>query len=309
MIALVTGSAGFVGRHMVEALTERGYLIVDVDIADGRDAREFFRESQSRFDLVVHCAAVVGGRTMIDGEPLRLAVEDLTLDAELFRWALRTRPGRIVYFSSSAAYPVHRQTEAWSKTPSWAEQGLMESWIWDAANDEEQGLGMPDQTYGWVKLTGERLAAEANAEGIRTHVFRPFSGYGGDQAFDYPFPAIVRRALDHEVGTPFTVWGDPESARDWVHIDDVVACVLAAIDADDIGPMNICTGRATRFGELAKMALVAAGHDEHLIAIRGDTSKPTGVFWRVGDPARMQQVYTPKITIEEGIARAVKELR
>lgn len=347
--ALVTGSAGFVGRHMVKALIEQGYNVVGVDIAgvghaercsrphaittDGTveglngqtgdavaryddsahwqpwpsprvDAREFFRRSSTHYDLVVHCAAVVGGRTMIDGAPLLLAVEDLTLDAELFRWAMRTRPGRIIYFSSSAAYPVWCQAER-------HEQLRLDEWmVWGDGND----FAMPDQTYGWVKLTGERLAAEANAEGIRTHVFRPFSGYGGDQALDYPFPAIVKRAIEHpkpkdNAVFAFDVWGHPGSARDWVHIDDVVGCVLAAIDVDDIGPLNICTGRPTRFCDLAEMALQAAGHERRGYAIRGDMSKPTGVFWRVGDPTRMRQVYTPKITIEEGIERAMKELQ
>jgi len=309
--ALVTGSAGFVGRNMARALDGLGYHVVGVDIANGADARTLFRLDSRHFDLVVHCAAVVGGRTMINGEPLRLAVEDLTLDAELFAWALRTRPGRIVAFSSSAAYPVMVQTKEYAE---YAGAGYgMEEFLVDL---DDESFGMPDATYGWVKLTLERLAAEANAEGIRTHVFRPFSGYGNDQALDYPFPAIVQRAVQHAkadvanralgVIEPFTVWGHPGSGRDWVHIDDVVGCVLAAIDADDIGPMNICTGRATTFAELAAMALDAAGCRPTDIA--GDITKPSGVFWRVGDPTRMRQVYTPRITIEEGIARAMKEL-
>lgn len=305
--ALVTGHRGFVGRHMKAALEDQGYHVHGVDIVDGHDARTFFRLDDRRFDLVVHCAAVVGGRTMIDGEPLRLAVADLQLDAGLFDWAMRTRPGRIVAFSSSAAYPVCLQTQ------QAAEQGataLFESSIMPSVTMP------PDQTYGWVKLTLERLAAEANAEGIRTHVFRPFSGFGGDQADDYPFPAIVKRAIEHaKVDTarrafgapvePFPVWGHPGSARDWVHIDDVIGCVLAAIDADDIGPMNICTGVATTFEQLATMALAAVGCHAPVV---GDTSKPTGVFWRVGDPERMRQVYTPKVTLAEGIRRAVEEL-
>jgi nucleoside-diphosphate-sugar epimerase len=113
MIALVTGHRGFVGRHMFRALEARGYNVIGLDLLDrptAHDARDYFRTFDTRFDLVVHCAAVVGGRTMIDGEPLRLAAEDLSIDAELFRWALRTRPGRIVAFSSSAAYPTFLQT-------------------------------------------------------------------------------------------------------------------------------------------------------------------------------------------------------
>lgn len=316
--ALCTGAKGFVGRHMKAALEDQGYHVLGVDLVDGHDARQFFRLDDRRFDLVVHCAAVVGGRTMIDGEPLRLAVADLQLDAGLFEWAMRTRPGRIVAFSSSAAYPVARQREGHCGT-------LSESTIWK----HPAAVGIPDQTYGWVKLTLERLAAEANAEGIRTHVFRPFSGYGGDQADDYPFPAIVKRACQYALSngappvfatgsmaseaaaraagaiSPFHVWGHPGSARDWVHIDDVIGCVLAHIEADVIGPVNICTGVATTFEQLATMALAAVGCSAPII---GDTSKPTGVFWRVGDPTLMQQVYTPKVTLAEGIRRAVEEL-
>lgn len=304
--ALVTGHRGFVGRHVARALDDRGYHVLGVDLADGNDCRTLFRLDGRQFDLVVHCAAVVGGRTMIDGEPLRLAAEDLSIDALLFSWALRTRPGRIVAFSSSAAYPTFLQESDGIR--------LHEGQIGHTCGD---WVGAPDQTYGWVKLTLERLAAEANAEGIRTHVFRPFSGYGADQALDYPFPAIVTRAIaaakrdvaNRALGEIelFSVWGHPGSARDWVHIDDVVGCVLAAIDADDIGPMNICTGRATRFDELAAMALAEAGCRP--LPIQGDHAEPMGVFWRVGDPTRMRQVYTPRITVEEGLAMAMEELR
>jgi nucleoside-diphosphate-sugar epimerase len=57
------------------------------------------------WDLVVHCAANVGGRATIDGNPLWVA-ENLELDAAMFRWAVAMRLPRVVYYSSSAAYPV-----------------------------------------------------------------------------------------------------------------------------------------------------------------------------------------------------------
>lgn len=287
MRALITGGAGFVGRHMAMELIERGYRVEGCEIKVGQDCRKVLEaDPGTHYDLVVHCAAVVGGRTMIDGQPLLLAAEDLSIDAALFRWALKVRPGRMVVFSSSAAYPRALQTCEHIR-------GLQE-WQCDGS--------APDQTYGWVKLTLERLAAEAELAGIRTHVFRPFSGYGADQALDYPFPAIIERARKHFDGGNFVVWGDPDSARDWVHIDDVVGCVLAAIDADDVGPMNICTGVATTFEQLATMVLDALGKTGEIV---GDRTKPEGVFWRVGDPTRMRQVYTPRVTLGEGIERAL----
>jgi nucleoside-diphosphate-sugar epimerase len=289
MRVLVTGSAGFVGRHFVRHYHDRNDDVVEVDIRNDDDCRRFFAWSDMRYDLVIHCAAVVGGRTMIDGQPLHLACEDLSIDAALFAWALRTRPKRIVYFSSSAAYPVWAQTEGCAFR-------LHEDLIGD-----DQTYGLPDQTYGWVKLTGERLAAEANAEGIRTHVFRPFSGYGTDQHLDYPFPAIIGRAWRAE--RPFDIWGRGDSARDWIHVDDIVGAVQATIDADVVGPLNLCTGRATTFEQLARMAMTAAAY-ESPIRYLGD--QPTGVHWRVGDPTLLHQIYTPRVTLEEGIARALK---
>lgn len=286
MKVLVTGSEGFVGRHFVRHF-QAEHDVAEVDIVNGDDCRAFFSEWYDGYDLVVHCAAVVGGRATIDGEPLRLMVEDLSIDAELFRWALRTRPKRIVYFSSSAAYPVSIQT----KDLHWR---LHEAMM----------LGEPDATYGFVKRVGERLAAEANAVGIKTHVFRPFSGYGTDQALDYPFPAYVGRAARRE--KPFDVWGDGFSARDWIHIDDIVGAVLAAIEADVFGPVNLCTGRPATFDELANLCMAEAGYSA---PIRHLGDAPQGVHWRVGDPTEMLKFYTPKVTLEEGIARALAATR
>ena len=99
MKILVTGDAGFVGRYFHKALD--GHDITGIDIKNGIDARKFFTTDETCFDLVVHLAAIVGGRATIEGEPLSVAV-DLAIDSELFQWALRTKPGRIIYYSSSA---------------------------------------------------------------------------------------------------------------------------------------------------------------------------------------------------------------
>lgn len=304
--ALVTGSSGFVGRHIAAALSVAGYTVTGIDIRPGRwtnfrmDANAGLASigNNLHFDLAVHCAAVVGGRTMIDGRPLELAVEDLRLDSGFVHWAMTARPGKVVLFSSSAAYPVYYQREEAVRLMGARGVRLDERLI-DVSN-QLGSVMMPDQTYGWVKLTLERLALELRSF-VPTYVFRPFSGYGADQDLDYPFPAIVRRAGLHKQGEPFKVWGPYDSARDWIHIDDVVVCVLAHLAAEEQGPVNICTGRATTFGELATLALAAFGKHADII---GDLNAPTGVFWRVGDPREMEKVYVPTITIEEGIRRA-----
>lgn len=287
MRVLLTGAAGFVGRHLHAAMDGRGWDVTGIDLVDGVDALDFFRSDDTRWDLAIHCAAIVGGRASIDGSPLAVAT-NLALDSWYMRWLVRARVSRAVYFSSSAAYPVDLQDRFTSV------RRLSEPHI----NLDVPEL--PDATYGWVKVTGERLARYAESEGCRILIPRPFSGYGEDQADCYPFPAFAARARRRE--DPFTIWGDGTSCRDWVHVDDVVGAVLALFDAEVTGPVNIGTGRATSFDELARLMTLAVGYQPEL---RYEAGAPQGVHSRVCNPRLMQGFYTPKVSLEEGILRAL----
>jgi nucleoside-diphosphate-sugar epimerase len=284
---LITGDAGFVGRAFHRALAKQRHEITGIDLVNGKEVRHFFATDDTQFDIVIHLAAIVGGRMTIEGNPLSVA-SDLAIDADMFQWALRTRPKHIVYFSSSAAYPIFLQKLAY-------QQKLREIDI------NLEHIRTPDFTYGWAKLSGEMLASYARAEGLKVTVLRPFSGYGSDQALDYPFPSFIERAK--RKADPFEVWGRGTQVRDFVHIDDVVQATFAAV-INDVKTMNICTGRPTSFIELAEMVMLQA---KYLAPIKNNLDAPIGVEYRVGDTTRMFQVYEPKISLEEGIALALAE--
>jgi nucleoside-diphosphate-sugar epimerase len=302
--ALVTGAAGFLGRHFAAALRERGWTVHGIDLRKQAgvtwgDCRPFFTEWTDRatwdyYDLVVHAAAVVGGRAKIDGDPLALAV-NLELDAAMFRWAARARPGRVLYLSSSAVYPVFLQ-ETVGQLPMMAT--LSEDLV-DPAGD----MFPPDQVYGWSKLVGERLAVSLREAGVPVTVVRPFSGYGGDQALDYPFPSFIDRA--RRQADPFDIWGPGTQVRDFIHVSDVIGGALAAADAGVDGPLNLCTGIPTSFNELATMVIAAGGFAEGYRPQVRHLDCPVGVDWRVGDPDRMLEVYQPKVGLVDGIAMAL----
>lgn len=300
MRAFVTGDRGFLGRHIAAELRRRGYRVVGCDVKEGRsgDCRRVFAEdirtrTLPHYDLVVHCAAVVGGRAVIDGDPLATA-ESLAIDADMFRWAAVARPGRVLYFSSSAAYPVAYQTGELDAVR------LGEELI-----DGPRVVWEPDQVYGWTKVTGELLASRLRAAGVPVTVVRPFSGYGEDQDETYPFRALMDRVRGLEQGRPLEVWGPGTQVRDWIHVDDVVAGALAVADSGTEDPVNLCTGRPTSFVELAELMLRAAGKWNLSSSIHAQPDKPAGVAYRVGDPARMLRYYTPTVTLEDGIRRAV----
>ncbi|MER7794887.1 NAD-dependent epimerase/dehydratase family protein [Streptomyces sp. NPDC097640] len=286
MRVLLTGSAGFVGRHLHRAFDARGDDVTTCDLADGQDALDLFRSDDTRYDLAIHCAAVVGGRASIDGSPLGVAT-NLALDSWYMRWLVRTRTPRAGYFSSSAAYPVALQ-----------QPGEVRRLCEDDIDYEQPGR--PDASYGLAKLAGEQLCQYAAAEGTRMTVLRPFSGYGEDQDEAYPFPAFIRRARERQ--DPFEVWGSGDSTRDWIHISDLIGATLAAVDQDVTGPVNLGTGRATSFDQLAGLVTEAAGYRPQLKHL---AAAPQGVHHRVCDPSRMLAFYTPRVSLEQGIQRAM----
>lgn len=299
--ALVSGHKGFVGRHFVRKLEAQGWDITGVDIVSENpmDARDFFRKDDTHYDLVVHLAAVVGGRATIEGAPLSVAV-DLAIDSEAFQWALRTKPKHFIYYSSSAAYPINLQQEQYLNYFGLSER--LNDYKLKESDIDLENIQNPDLTYGWSKLTGEMLANHAGKEGLRVHVFRPFSGYGTDQALDYPFPSFIERVKRKD--NPFEIWGNGTQTRDWIHIDDIVEATMAAVVEDVEGPLNLCSGRPTSFNGLAALMLEEAKQSamfDHKL------DAPKGVHYRVGDPTKLNTFYIPKISLEEGIRRALRD--
>ena len=313
--ALVTGDAGFLGRHFRAHLERDGWQVLGLDTVRGRheDCRRLFAGGLAGglgYDLVVHCAAVIGGRRQIEGDPLAVA-ENLELDAALFGWAARRRPGRVLYLSSSAVYPTHLQqvppppaVHLPAFTSGQQPRRLGAGFALAEAMAEVGGYcGAPDQVYGWAKLAGEVLAASYRAQGGRVTIVRPFSGYGPDQSTDYPFGAFLARAWAR--ADPFEVWGSGDQVRDWVHVDDLVAASLGLTMAGVAGPVNICSGVGVSFEDLAGQVCQAAGYAPQLLR-RLDA--PAGVAYRVGDPATFRRVWRqPLVPLEEGIRRALDQ--
>eukprot|EP01134_Creolimax_fragrantissima_P003380 CFRG3380T1 len=318
--ALVTGGAGFVGRHLCHRLVNQGYEVTCVDnlMSESahppktwpehlspyrtkkisalfhfvhQDCREYFKTPQSciEWDYVFHLAAVVGGRESIEKKPLAIA-EDLAIDSTMFHWAssLVNKPGRIVFFSSSAAYPI--QFQAADDNQRVLEEGMISF---------DTNIGLADLTYGWAKLTGEYLSRLAHSSyGLNVVCYRPFSGYGEDQDPCYPFPGILQRIM-REDGETLSIWSN--SVRDFVYIEDCIDCVLQTMDSVNDGTaLNIATGVATDFKTLAKMMLKQCGKPDREVSVL--TDKPKGVYYRVGDPTlASKNGFTFTTDLERGI--------
>jgi len=315
MKALVTGFAGFVGRHVVQRLLTEGWHVTGWDnMSSGlplsewkhwkqepphkwvtADLRDMVKcSSPNDFDLIIHCAAVVGGRLKIEGDPLAVAT-DLAIDSDFFNWVVRAKNHpKVIYFSSSAVYPIELQSRT-------QHMKMIET----LTNFDTTRIAFPDMTYGWSKLTGEYLAQYAAKHyGLDVVIYRPFSGYGVDQSLDYPFTSIIQRAAYRE--DPLTIWGSGDQVRDFVHIDDAVAAVFATMNQLKPGEvLNLGTGVPTSFKQLAELACLAVGYKPEIVC---DTTKPEGVFWRVADTYKLRSLYSFEARLGQRVAECVDVL-
>ena len=320
MRILLTGGAGFVGRNMIRHI--RSFILnANITVIDNlvEDPSSFFVQhldaqvdrfirmdvsspsfkewaTHQTFDLLIHCAAVVGGKLHQERSPMDIA-NNLAIDQAVLEAAYNGFCRSVIYFSSCAAYGACLQQG--NSSPNYEDQlNLSKPW----------GLFyQPESMYGWAKVNGEYLCGLLPQ---KVTILRPFGGYGTDQRKTYPFRALLNRVCRQE--DPLIVWGSGKQVRDWIHIKDVCRLAFEA----HLSPkhpwhltVNLGTGKPTSFFELAKMMKMLGGKfsDYKEPNICCDMTKPEGVPYRVADTLRMTSydLHTD-ITLEEGIYMALR---
>lgn len=269
---LVTGSEGFVGRHLMRELNAHEDLDVygiDVKPPSHFALHSFLRNYRSlcSWDVVVHLAANIVNvdRRMKMGVT---AFEDIILDYHFLSWVQEKRPKQVVLMSSCAVDGI-------------------------------------DDPYSAVKRNLEAMAMTLHRQGIHTTILRPFSGYGEDQTEEYPFGAILNRCLRGEY--PLVVWGG-DQVRDWLYIDDLVDAIMHAIDGKFPSgvPIDIGTGFGTSLAVLAQMIAEQVGYAPRIV---GDKSKAVSSSIRLASPAlAATHGWTAKVRLYDGIALVLSRL-
>ena len=266
MRSLVTGGAGFIGSHLVDALLEAGDEVVVLDDLSSGKPENLSGALQSGAALsevdVSDSAAV--GRAFEDFKPeavfhlaaqidVRKSMADPGFDARLnvvgtlnvLEAAARTSVGRFVFTSTGGA--IYGEGEGREDELPFAEAARCE----------------PFSVYGQSKLAAEGyLDLYRRGRGLSTAALRLGNVYGPrqDPALEAGVVAIFCD-LARDGGRPI-VFGDGNQTRDYIYVGDVVSALLAARSSEAPGPINVGTGAETSVLDLAAAVGRMAGRED-----------------------------------------------
>lgn len=250
---LVTGGAGFIGRRLVRALAARGHDVIVADklpypggadedgkgsitpvLGDLRDPGVLERALQAGTDVVVHLAAVTSVLDSVE-DPAGTYDVNVAMTQRLLERAREQGTSTFIFASTNAV-------------------------TGDVGRDviSERLPLRPLTPYGASKAAAEMLlSAYPACYGVSTCALRFSNVYGpGMEAKDSFIPRLMRAARD---GTGVQVRGDGTMLRDVVHVDDVVAGILAAWDAGHTGPMILGSGSSVSVNDMVEAARRVTG--------------------------------------------------
>ncbi len=289
---LVTGGAGFIGSHLVEALVGPNEVSVLDDFSTGSranlpgsvtvhegDVREeaVIERAMDGVDVVFHLAALVDVDRSVDDPRASHAINAAATLSLLER--ARRADTRVVFASSAAVYG----------SP-------------DSTPTSETAAARPRSPYGLDKLTADhycRLYHELY--GLETVALRFFNVYGPRQsagAYSGVIDVFMRQAM---AGDPITVHGDGTQTRDFVHVDDVVEAVRRAAATDRTGTsFNVGTGSAVSILELAEHVREVTGSDS---PVTHEAPRPGDIEHSCADVSRARSAlgYEPSRSLAEGL--------
>lgn len=293
---IVTGGAGFIGSHIVDALVARGDDVHVIDnyscgkYAERLNQNATYHELDIRStdaiqkimagaDVVFHTAALPRVAYSVE-HPVETTDNNITGTVSTLTAAARANVHRVVYSASGSAYGEQTQMP------------LVETMETNPVNP-----------YGLQKYVGELFAKVWSASyGLETVSLRYFNVYGPRLDPSGPYAlAVGAFLLARKEGRPLTIYGDGTITRDYTHVRDVVRANLLAAESKNVGNgevINIGAGRNITIQTLAEMV---GGEIIHAAPrIEAHDSK--------ADNVRAKELlgWAPMVTLEEGIAELKK---
>ena len=279
---LVTGGSGFLGRHVVAALERHGCRDVVVvrkarhDLTHEPDVRRLFLET--RPDIVVHLAAVVGGIGANRESPGRFFYQNVMMGALTMEQARLAGVDKFVGVGTICAYP------------KLAPVPFLERDLWN---------GYPEETNAPYGIAKKMLLVQGQAYrqeyGFNAIHLLPVNLYGPHDNFDpassHVIPALIRKfveAIDARAGD-VVCWGTGSATREFLYVEDCAeAVVLAAEGYDRPEPVNLGAGFEISIRDLAELIAELTGFAGRVVF---DRTKPDGQPRRSLDVTRARSAF------------------
>jgi GDP-4-dehydro-6-deoxy-D-mannose reductase len=235
--ALVSGGAGFAGRHLIERLEADGTEILaptreELDFCDGDGVRGAVSDFDP--DAIFHLAAFSSPALSWE-RPVEAVLKNTEMTLNLLEAARQEAPEATVVLVGSGQ--VYGQPRALPAT-------------------EDTALE-PDNPYAVSKAACDMLGRQyASGYGMRVVRMRPFNHAGPGQSEEYVISSLTRQIAEAEVAGRdecLLRTGNPQTARDFTDVRDVVRAYALAIEVGT-GAFNVCGGQATSIAELVEMA-------------------------------------------------------
>lgn len=306
---ILTGGAGFLGRHVVDRLKARGVKDANVfiprrrdfDLTDMADVQRLYRTAfkNAKADMVIHLAAEVGGIGANRDNPGRYFYANMAMALHLIEQArldgLPERDGKFVQVGTICAYPK------FTPVP------FKEDDLWN---------GYPEETnapYGVAKKAAwQMLDAYLLQYRMKSSYVLPVNLYGPWDNFDlhtsHVIPALIRKCVEAKKrnDSKIVCWGTGSASREFLYVDDAAEGILRAAEVmDDPTPLNLGAGFEIKIKDLVELIVKLTGFKG---AIEWDSTKPDGQPRRQlsVDKAAKLLGWRAQMNFEEGLKRTIE---
>ena len=293
---LVTGGAGFIGSHLVDALIERGFDVVIVDnLSTGKrenlNPKAVFHESDIRdlekikpvfkdIDYVLHLAARPRVPYSIEF-PAESHSNNVLGTLNVLLAAKDAGVKKLIFSSSSSVYGEQERLPL-----------------------HEEMITNPKSPYALQKLMGEKYCQLFHKlYGLPTVSLRFFNVYGPRISFEGSYILVLGVFLQQKIkGESLTIEGDGEQSRDFTYVGDTVRAVVSAMESDKVGKGEVINIGAGNNYTVNKLAQLIGGEIVYKPARKGD------IRHTLADNQKAKKLlnWKPTVKIEEGIEKVKK---
>lgn len=314
MKILVTGGAGFIGSHLIDALLERKVSVCCLDdlsaglisnikphlknksfefIKASITDEKYLRKLVPKFDLIYHLAAVVGVSNVIDN-PLHGIDVNVAGSSNLVKIAFAAQK-KFIFASSSESYGKNIVPKLKEIDDSLFGGPHIIRW-W----------------YGIAKLLEEHTILNYNKLGFESVIFRFFNFYGPrsqNPIYSNVIPKFIKLALQNK---PLTIYGTGKQIRSFTYIADAVSALLEVLENQNpYGEViNLGKNEPVTILELAKKIIKLTNSKSKITFIKNNPNFEEPMQ-RIPDNTKLNKLlkFTPKITLDEGLQKTIEWFR